>query len=271
MSKKLEFHPLSKRLPMLSAVELDELAEDIKKNGQRVPIVIYEGKILDGRNRYLACLKAGVEPRSRDLPAKIDAAAYVISTNVFRRHLKPGERADFVAKYIVSKMGRPSNSPPNGGVSTVGEAAKAARVGKRTLERAIAKSRPSKPANKTEPGWTKEELAKDQELADHFLMIEAVYGANDTKAIRAGAVPMKRADVLTLGKLPKDRMLAIQDLIFTTHWTPKKCIEFLNSDPDDDSTVQDLKYLCLTTKGKYWSNDFGGYTVTVKYNSAAKR
>jgi ParB-like nuclease domain len=270
MSEKLEFHPIAKIFPVLPKKELHELAEDIKENGQRIPIVMHEGKILDGRNRYLACLEAGVELRFRDFPAKLDPKLYVISTNLMRRHLTPRERAAIIAPFVSTRVGRPSKETRSNDRISAKKAAETAHVSEKSVRRAVAarKPAPSKPA---EPGWSKEELAKDQELADHFLMIEAVYGANDTKAIRAGAVPMKRADVLTLGKLPKDRMLAIQDLIFTTHWTPKKCIEFLNSDPDDDSTVQDLKYLCLTTKGKYWSNDFSGYTVTVKYNRAAKR
>jgi hypothetical protein len=120
-------------------------------------------------------------------------------------------------------------------------------------------------------GWTADDLKKDQELADSFLLIEAVYGPEDTNHIRNGTIPLKRADVLTLAKLPKERMQAIQDLFFETHWTPKQCIEFLNTDPDDNSTVEDLKHHCLTTKGKYWSGEFDGFTVSIKHNKAAKR
>jgi hypothetical protein len=60
---KYEFHPLTKIFPMMPSHEIDALAADIKKFGQRVPIVIYGGKILDGRNRYEACKRAKVEPR----------------------------------------------------------------------------------------------------------------------------------------------------------------------------------------------------------------
>ena len=56
-------HKLSSYFPMLAEPELAALASDIKANGLRVPILTYEGKILDGRNRFKACEEAGVEPR----------------------------------------------------------------------------------------------------------------------------------------------------------------------------------------------------------------
>ena len=51
---KLELHPLADLFPMMTDEELDELGEDMLKLGQREPIWLYEGKILDGRNRYRA-------------------------------------------------------------------------------------------------------------------------------------------------------------------------------------------------------------------------
>src|ERR1700677_873101 len=51
----LEFHPLAHIFPMLDDDELKTLAEDIKDKGLTEPITLYEGKVLDGRNRYRAC------------------------------------------------------------------------------------------------------------------------------------------------------------------------------------------------------------------------
>jgi N6-adenosine-specific RNA methylase IME4 len=58
-----EVHPAAELFPLLDEVGLQRLAEDIRQHGQRVPVVLLDGKILDGRNRALACKKIGVEPK----------------------------------------------------------------------------------------------------------------------------------------------------------------------------------------------------------------
>ena len=59
-----EFHPVAGLFPLLRREAFRELVADIQENGLLEPILVdAEGRILDGRNRYLACLQAGVEPR----------------------------------------------------------------------------------------------------------------------------------------------------------------------------------------------------------------
>jgi ParB-like chromosome segregation protein Spo0J len=91
---KLESHPLANRFPLIEGEEFDRLVDDIRDNGLREPIVLFEGKILDGRNRYRACIEAGVTPKTREFdPAKDGPAeAFVISVNVLRRHLTLGQK-----------------------------------------------------------------------------------------------------------------------------------------------------------------------------------
>lgn len=55
-------HSIAESISLMPEDQLASLADDILVNRQLHPIVLYEGKILDGRNRYLACLRAGVEP-----------------------------------------------------------------------------------------------------------------------------------------------------------------------------------------------------------------
>jgi hypothetical protein len=60
-TNEIGFHPLAAIFPLMEGAG-DELVADIKANGQRQWIVTYEGMILDGRNRFRACLAAGVKP-----------------------------------------------------------------------------------------------------------------------------------------------------------------------------------------------------------------
>ena len=73
-----------------------QLARDIKRQGQLEPIILHEGLILDGRNRYRACQIAGVNPRTGDfgtLSTERSPEEFVVSRNLRRRHLSLGQKA----------------------------------------------------------------------------------------------------------------------------------------------------------------------------------
>ena len=83
-----EAHPIADLFPMMSDEEIANQAEDIKKHGLLHPILLFEGKILDGRNRYKSCKRAGVEPRFETFTGTFtEALQRVWSENVQRRHL----------------------------------------------------------------------------------------------------------------------------------------------------------------------------------------
>jgi N6-adenosine-specific RNA methylase IME4 len=77
---------------MMQPDELADLVADIKQNGLIEPIVLYEEKILDGRNRYLACGEAGAKPHYEYYKGD-EPVSYVISKNLHRRHLNGSQRA----------------------------------------------------------------------------------------------------------------------------------------------------------------------------------
>jgi ParB-like nuclease domain len=62
-------------------VECGYLVKSILTNGLRDPIVIFEGRILDGRNRYEACLEAKVDPKFQQFTGK-DPFAFVVDHNL---------------------------------------------------------------------------------------------------------------------------------------------------------------------------------------------
>jgi hypothetical protein len=94
---ELKFHKLAELFPLLDKTDLDELVKDIRENGQIEPIILYEGEILDGRNRYLACQILGIEPKTEEYKGP-DPFKYVISKNLHRRHLTTSQRAMIAAQ-----------------------------------------------------------------------------------------------------------------------------------------------------------------------------
>jgi N6-adenosine-specific RNA methylase IME4 len=108
------FHPLANLFPMMGPAEHAEMVADISQRGIRNKIVLHEGKILDGRNRYLAGIAAGLLtpgvfempgggeylPDFRAFVEEHDGKPldFVLSTNLHRRHLSESQRAMVAAK-----------------------------------------------------------------------------------------------------------------------------------------------------------------------------
>lgn len=132
-----ERHPLSAAFPSMSAEEQDALTNDIEQHGQRDPITIYQGQVLDGWHRYQACSMLEITCIEQGLADGIDPISFVISMNMHRRHLNQGQLAvAVVACNEWRKVGRPvNNSAPSAGLTTK-ELANQAGTGTRTIEQA---------------------------------------------------------------------------------------------------------------------------------------
>jgi len=99
-----EYHELANLFPLMDESQYSDLVADIKENGLIELIILHEGKILDGRNRYNACNDAGVEPNFVEYEGE-DALSYVISLNLNRRHLNESQRAMIGAR-LANMRGR---------------------------------------------------------------------------------------------------------------------------------------------------------------------
>lgn len=86
------FHPVCLLFPPMTEADLNDLAEDIKTNGQDQEIMAWNNQICDGRNRYLACKIAGVDPRIKHLTDE-PSVQKLVSLNLKRRHLTESQRA----------------------------------------------------------------------------------------------------------------------------------------------------------------------------------
>jgi ParB-like chromosome segregation protein Spo0J len=88
-------HPICLLIPPADEDELQDLTDDIRAHGLLDPIVLFEGMILDGRNRAQACERAGVAPRYVQFGGgREDALILVVSHNLKRRHLTKQAIAD---------------------------------------------------------------------------------------------------------------------------------------------------------------------------------
>jgi hypothetical protein len=156
----LKPHPLAKLFPKFSAAELAALVEDIRVNGLHNKITLFEGKILDGVNRYAALKAIGFlsddpyydkwgSPLFQDFDGgdidlsgatgeRIYPLAFVISANLNRRQLTDDQRAAIAAKIATMKRGGDRSKPPIGGLVSIADAADKMKVPMRTVERAKA-------------------------------------------------------------------------------------------------------------------------------------
>lgn len=92
-------HPLADMFPMIPEADRKLLADDIVTFGQRDPIILLDGMVLDGRNRQWACGFADVEPIYEQY-AGDDPLNFVLSKNLHRRHLTESQRALIAAAIV---------------------------------------------------------------------------------------------------------------------------------------------------------------------------
>ena len=131
----IEFHPLADIFPLIGGAEFESLAADILANGVLEPIVIYEGQILDGRNRYRAAMSVGVDCPKEEYTGT-DPAGYVVSLNIHRRHLTESQRAMAAAKLANMTVGQPEKNSANLQNTSRAEAAKLLNVSERSVNTA---------------------------------------------------------------------------------------------------------------------------------------
>jgi hypothetical protein len=101
--ENLTAHELADLLPMIDGVNFENLKADIAKNGILEPILIFEGRILDGRNRYRAAKAVGALTPSDFTTFEgsyTEAEAYVFSTNFLRRQMTNAQKQEVIRKMI---------------------------------------------------------------------------------------------------------------------------------------------------------------------------
>lgn len=102
-SQEYPFHEIAEIFPLMEGQEFRDLKRDIEENGQQEPIWLYQGRIIDGRNRYRACRDLGRPVLTREWDGNGSLVAFVQSLNLKRRHLNESQRG-IVALKIKSRF-----------------------------------------------------------------------------------------------------------------------------------------------------------------------
>ena len=84
-----EPHPISMCWPDPGPARYQEMLDDIAAHGQKVPVQLFENKVLDGKTRLRICEQLGIAPRTEVAKVKTyeEALALAVSLNDMRRDL----------------------------------------------------------------------------------------------------------------------------------------------------------------------------------------
>lgn len=108
-TKIMSIHPLCRLFSSgedaMTESERNELREDIRAHGVKIPILVNKKKdtILDGRTRWMIASELGIQDK---VPMEVftgkdeDIKTEIVARNIYRRHLSPGQRAALVNKLL---------------------------------------------------------------------------------------------------------------------------------------------------------------------------
>ena len=142
-------HRFADFIPVADGADQFALRASIESIGLVEPIMLFEGAILDGRHRYAACQKVGVEPRFVEFEGDEEAALqYVLARNVARRNLTTVQKLSLRDKLTpeierIRQAAAERKSPgqlgiPGDSIDVLTETAKMVGLGRATVARADA-------------------------------------------------------------------------------------------------------------------------------------
>ena len=116
-----QYHELCLWSPFIQET-VDKISKNMKGDGfdRKHPILTYEGKILDGRHRYLAAVKAGVDPIFTEFQGtREEAVKEVTKEQVDRGHWTDEAKNFFYAK-VATALGVRDRGAPEGNQNRAG-------------------------------------------------------------------------------------------------------------------------------------------------------
>jgi hypothetical protein len=219
-----QFHPVANIFPM-DDESLDELAADIKANGLLYPIEFCDGKIIDGRRRWMACRIAGVTADEVEV-SPADPVSYVLSLNLHRRHLTPSQK------------------------SMVGARARAREMTAKDSERRMKAGTKIDPVENLPQGKTRDIVAKAVGVSGKSIDFATTVLEKGSKqlqrAVDAGRVPVSKAAAIAKAVPKNEQMKALKANPFdvVVHRPEREC-------EIPDSAIVSSHYTCPTC-GQKW-------------------
>jgi hypothetical protein len=131
-----QFHDVADIFPLMDDRALTDLATDIAANGLREPIWLHpDGRIIDGRNRFLACERLGIVPASRSWDGTGSLVTFIVSLNLHRRHLTNAQRGLVAGR--IANLDNGYRAPLSGdkGAVTQAEAASLLNISATSVQR----------------------------------------------------------------------------------------------------------------------------------------
>ena len=247
----MEFHEIADIFPMMIGDDYRALHNDITESGLLEPIVTYEGKILDGRNRYTVCLETGVAWDHIEYQGE-DPLGYVISKNLHRRHLTTAQRGVIANELASMRQGERTDITPSAILPKVSQsgAASLLDVSDRTLRevRSIERDAPEliprmKAGEITIPEAKK--VIKAQEKAHHIE--ELIQAAADVPA--SDRYRLLHGDVLDMMRTLDDASI---DVIVSDPPYPKEYIYLYGVMASEAKRVLKPGGLCVLMVAHYY-------------------
>lgn len=116
--------------PDMSDDAFARFVDDIRENGQLVPIWVRGSEVIDGRKRLRACEALGIEPKVINVDPWQNHAALSRSLNALRTHYTPSQLAMYAAERATRPHGNQSSSKLGTRPPDIGQAARDAGVAK---------------------------------------------------------------------------------------------------------------------------------------------
>lgn len=190
-------HPLASAMPDMTPAEYAVLLDDIRRSGLREPIVLFEGAILDGRNRYNACGDAGISPTVSNFAGTMEEAeAFVYSLNIARRHMTTAQRKAFIKRTIEVNPTEKDN-----------EIAARTGVPKTTVQR-MREDLELKTANEAKTELVRKAIEADPDARNTVIAKKVGVGKDTVRRIRTGAKNPSGSKAQAKPKKPKETVAA---------------------------------------------------------------